>query len=67
VVRHFGPGQESDHRHRRLLRRDPLAVRKATCCASRCIAMNIAAYVAYFLVGLLAGVVLPSFAMWFLG
>ena len=32
--------------------------------ASRCIAMNIAASVAYFLIDLIAGVVLPSFAMW---
>jgi hypothetical protein len=29
--------------------------------------MNIAAYVAYFLIGLLAGIVLPSFAMSLLG
>jgi len=29
--------------------------------------MDIAAYVAYFVVGLLAGIVLPSFGLWLLG
>jgi hypothetical protein len=37
------------------------------CCARVASAMNIAAYVAYFLIGLLAGIVLPSFAMSLLG
>jgi hypothetical protein len=34
---------------------------------SRSARMNIAAYVAYFIAGLLAGIVLPSFALWLLG